>query len=190
MNSRLIVASTALAVTAALMSSASAQQAHKVGIVVELSGGGAPSGTMYRDGVLLGLKAINASGGILGSKIEYDIADTQSDAATSVAVMRRMVNDKPFAVFGTVYSASTMANMKIAEQAGVPQFVGSEATQIVDQGNPNVFMMSFSQRMAFAKMVNWIVKDLKAEKIALIFANDAFGKGGHDAIVTYLKQHG
>jgi branched-chain amino acid transport system substrate-binding protein len=187
---KLMVTCAVLALTGALTSSAFAQQpAKKVGIIAELSGGGAPSGTMYRDGVLLGIKAINASGGILGSKIESDVADTQSDAATSVAVMRRMVNDKPFAVFGTVYSASTLANMKIAQQAGVPQFVGSEATQIVDQGNPNVFLMSFSQRMAFAKMVKWIVQDLKADKIAMVYANDAFGKGGHDAIVTYLKQY-
>ena len=189
MNTKLIVTSAALAMTAALASNAFAQQAHKVGIVVELSGGGAPSGTMYRDGVLLGLKAINASGGILGSKIEYDIADTQSDPATSVAVMRRMVNDKPFAVFGTVYSSSTVANMKVAEQAGIPQFSGSESTQVVDQGSPNIFLMSFSQRMGFTKMVDWIVNVLKADKVAIIYSNDSFGKGGRDAVAGYLKKY-
>ncbi len=189
MNTIWIMTSAALALTIALTSSASAQQVRKVGIVAELSGGGAPSGTMYRDGVLLALKAINASGGILGSKIEADIADTQSDAATSVAVMRRMVNDKPFAVFGTVYSASTVANMKIAEQAGIPQFSGSESTQVVDQGNPNIFLTSFSQRMGFAKMVDWIVNGLKAEKIAIIYSNDSFGKGGRDAVIGFLKKY-
>jgi branched-chain amino acid transport system substrate-binding protein len=183
MNTKLRLASAAIFAAAALATAASAQDTKKVGIVAELSGGGAPSGTMYRDGVILGFEAINAAGGIMGSKIEWTEADTQSDPATSVAVMRRMVNDAPVAIFGTVYSSSTVANMGIAEEAGIPQISGSESTQVVAQGNPNIFLTSFSQQMGFTKLVSWIVKDLKADKIALIYVNDAFGKGGHDAFV-------
>jgi branched-chain amino acid transport system substrate-binding protein len=183
------LATTALTVAATLASAAFAQDTVKVGIIAELSGGGAPSGTMYRNGVELGFDEINENGGILGKTIEYEEADSQSDAATSVAVMRRMVNDKPFAIFGTVYSSSTVANMVIAEQAGIPQISGSESTQVVDQGNPNIFLTSYSQRMGFTKLVDWVVNGLKAKKIAMIWSNDAFGKGGRDAFVGYLKNY-
>jgi branched-chain amino acid transport system substrate-binding protein len=179
----------ALAIAAVLSTSAFADSV-KVGIIAELSGGGAPSGTMYRDGVKLGFDEINAKGGILGKTIEYSESDTQSDPATSVAVMRRLVNDKPFAVYGTVYSGSTVANMGIAQDAGIPQLSGSESTQVVDQGNPNIFLMSYSQRMGFTKLVNWVVNGLKAKKVAMIWSNDAFGKGGRDAFVEYLKKDG
>jgi branched-chain amino acid transport system substrate-binding protein len=188
MNLKIGLATTAL-VAVALATAASAQDTVKVGIIAELSGGGAPSGTMYANGVKLGFDEINGQGGILGKKISYSEADTQSDAATSVAVMRRMVNDKPFAIYGTVYSSSTVANMMIARQAGIPQLSGSESTQVVDQKNPNIFLTSYSQRMGFTKLVDWVVNGLHAKKIAMIWSNDAFGKGGRDAFVGYLKKY-
>jgi branched-chain amino acid transport system substrate-binding protein len=190
MTRRTLLAKSALAL-ALLAMPAAAQDAQKVAIVAELSGGGASSGTMFRDGVLLGIKDINAAGGVLGSQIEVvSVGDTQSDPATSVAVMRRAINDDPFAVFGTVYSSSTVVNQEITAKAGIPQFSGSESTQVVEQGNDNIFLTSFSQALGFKKLVKYVAVDLDADKIALVYVNDAFGQGGHDAFVEYLKDYG
>lgn len=190
MTRKTLLASSAMAL-ALLAMPAAAQDVQKVAIVAELSGGGASSGTMFRDGVLLGIKDINAAGGILGSQIEVvSVGDTQSDPATSVAVMRRAINDDPFAVFGTVYSSSTVVNQAITAKAGIPQFSGSEATQVVSQGNDNVFLTSFSQALGFKKLVKYVAVDLNADKIALVYVNDAFGQGGHDAFVEFLKEYG
>jgi len=191
MNSKAVVVSAVLAASAVLAPNAFAQTKQKVAIIAELSGGGASSGTMFRDGVLLGIKDINASGGILGSQIEVvSIGDTQSDAANSVAVMRRALNDKPFAIFGTVYSSSTVVNNKLADKAGVPQISGSESAQVVSQGSKSIFLTSFSQALGFQKLVKYVAKDLNANKIALVYVNDAFGKGGYDAFVKYLSGYG
>ena len=116
--------------------------------------------------------------------------DTQSDPPTSVAVIRRAINEQPFAIMGTVYSGSTVANMEFARQAGIPQISGSESVLVVSKGNPNIFLTSFSQQIGFAKLVKWVADDLKAEKIALIYVNDAFGKGGRDMFVKFLKERG
>ena len=174
----------------ALVPPASAQGPIKLAIVAEITGGGAPSGTMWRDGVILGVEEINKKGGILGRPVETFVMDTQSDAPTSVAVIRRAINEHPFAVMGTVYSASTVANMEIARQAGIPQVSGSESVLVVSKGNPNIFLTSFSQQVGFAKLVKWVADDLKAEKIALIYVNDAFGKGGRDMFLKFLKERG
>jgi branched-chain amino acid transport system substrate-binding protein len=167
-----------------------AQGPVKLAIVAEITGGGAPSGTMWRDGVILGAEEINKKGGILGRQLETFVMDTQSDAPTSVAVIRRAINEHPFAVMGTVYSASTVANMELARQAGIPQISGSESVLVVSKGNPNIFLTSFSQQVGFAKLVKWVADDLKAEKIALIYVNDAFGKGGRDMFLKFLKDRG
>ena len=45
--------------------------------LVELSGTGTTSGTNFDNGIKLAVKEINASGGILGRKIEYTSLDTQ-----------------------------------------------------------------------------------------------------------------
>ena len=130
---------TLLAVT-----SASPQSVIKLPIVAEITGGGASVGAMWRDAVNLAVEEINRKGGILGMKLETSVQDTQTDPPTSVAVMRRVLNDKPFAIFGTVYSSSTVANMDIARQAGVPQFTGSESIIIAQKGNDNIFLTSFT----------------------------------------------
>jgi branched-chain amino acid transport system substrate-binding protein len=162
----------------------------KLPIVAEITGGGASVGAMWRDAVNLAVEDINKKGGVLGMKLETSVQDTQTDPPTSVAVMRRVLNDKPFAVFGTVYSSSTVANMDIAKQAGVPQFTGSESIIITQKGNDNIFLTSFTQDTGMAKMVRWLLDDLKAEKIALVWVNNAFGKGGHDMFVQFLKERG
>ena len=177
-----------LSLLAAVM--AGAQGVIKLPIVAEITGGGASVGAMWRDAVNLAVEDINKKGGILGMKLETAVQDTQTDPPTSVAVMRRVLNDKPFAIFGTVYSSSTVANMDIAKQAGIPQFTGSESVIITQKGNDNIFLTSFGQDVGMAKFVRWLVDDVKAEKIALIWVNNAFGKGGHDMFVQFLKERG
>ena len=169
---------------------AGAQGVIKLPIVAEITGGGASVGAMWRDAVNLAVEDMNKKGGILGMKLETAVQDTQTDPPTSVAVMRRVLNDKPFAIFGTVYSSSTVANMDIAKQAGIPQFTGSESVIITQKGNDNIFLTSFGQDVGMAKFVRWLVDDVKAEKIALIWVNNAFGKGGHDMFVQFLKERG
>ncbi len=85
----------------AAVSPASPQGVVKLPIVAEITGGGASVGAMWRDAVNLAVEDINKKGGVLGMKLETSVQDTQTDPPTSVAVMRRVLNDKPFAVFGT-----------------------------------------------------------------------------------------
>jgi branched-chain amino acid transport system substrate-binding protein len=179
-----------VALSLAVAATAGAQGVAKLPIVAEITGGGASVGAMWRDAVNLAVEDINRKGGILGMRLETSVQDTQTDPPTSVAVMRRVLSDKPFAIFGTVYSSSTVANMDIARQAGIPQFTGSESVIITQKGNDNIFLTSFGQDVGMAKMVRWLLDDLKAEKIALVWVNNAFGKGGRDMFVQFMKDRG
>ena len=117
--------------------------------------------------------------------------DTQTDPPTSVAVIRRAINERPFAIMGTVYSSlhrgqhgdrapgRHSADQRLRVGAGRHQ-----------KGNPNIFLTSFSQQVGFAKLVSWLVEDLKAEKIALIYVNNAFGRGGREMFLEFLKERG
>ena len=90
----------ALVLSLAGAASAAAQGVVKLPIVAEITGGGASVGAMWRDAVNLTVEDINRKGGILGMRLETSVQDTQTDPPTSVAVMRRVLNDKPFAVLG------------------------------------------------------------------------------------------
>jgi len=152
------------------------------GIVCELSGPGANNGAMWRNGILLAFNEINNAGGILGHPIEYFLVDTESRPPVSVAAMRYAVTKEPFAVFGTIYSSSTIVNMDTLEDAGILQFVGSASTSIYEQGNYNVFATSPINRNVFPWLVRWMVEDVGVQSVVMVYTNDEMGSDGRDIL--------
>jgi branched-chain amino acid transport system substrate-binding protein len=142
MRRQSLIAVAALAATTfgpAIGTVAHAQDKVLVPCVCELSGAGAVSGSNYRDGAKLALEEINAAGGVLGKQIVMNDYDTQTDPQTSRALVQKAIDDGAYVVFGTVYSGSTIVNMLVAKQNGVPQITGSEAPKITQLGNPYIF---------------------------------------------------
>src|SRR6476619_1440535 len=74
----------------ALAGTALAQQPPiRIAGIVELSGTGATSGTNFDNGAKLAAKEINAAGGILGRKVDYTSADTQSNPQIAKALAQK-----------------------------------------------------------------------------------------------------
>ena len=175
-----------LAQAAALASVASLAQAQDIRIanIVELSGAGATSGTMFKNGVEMAIKEINAAGGILGRKIAYTTEDTQSNPGVAKGLTQKAIDKDTFAIFGPVFSGSIMVSMAESRRAEVPNFTGGEAAAITAQGNPYVFRTSFGQSVAFPKLARYI--NGKSQKLAVIYVNNDFGKGGQATIKQLL----
>ncbi len=183
----------ATAAAASLLWGAGAAQAQsviKIAGLYELSGAGASAGTMFKNGVELAVREINANGGILGKKIEHTVADTQSNPGTAKGLTTKAVDDGAFAIFGPVFSGSIMVSMTESKRAEVPNFIGGEAAAITKQGNPYVFRTSFTQETAMPKIARYIAQGLKARTVAVIYVNNDFGKGGRDAINKALADNG
>src|SRR5215468_10519679 len=154
--------------------------------IIELSGGGAVSGTMFKNGAALAVDEINASGGILGKKIKLEFVDTASDPGKARAAVQRALDDKPVAIFGPVYSGSVSATLKLTADAEVPQIIGGEAAPLTAQGSKYIFRTSFGQNVSMPKIANYIRDGAKAKTVAVVFVNNDFGKGGRDAIMKEL----
>ena len=170
--------------------SAMAQATVKLAGIYELSGAGATSGTMFKNGVELAVKEINAAGGILGKKIEHSASDTQSNPGVAKGLTAKAIDDGVFAVFGPVFSGSILVSMAETKRAEIPNFTGGEAASITKQGNPYIFRTSFTQDTAMPKVARYIASGLKAKTVALIYVNNDFGKGGRDAITKALDALG
>ena len=162
----------------------------KIGIVAGFSGGAASVALNWERGVQMAVEEINAAGGILGKKVTTFSLDTQSQTPVSVAAMRKAIEMNPYVVMGTCFSSATVVNMEILQKAGIPQFTAGEAPAITQKGNPNIFRTSYSADLSMQKVVKWITDVLKVKKLAIIYANDEFGKGGRDALVKLLKPKG
>jgi branched-chain amino acid transport system substrate-binding protein len=158
--------------------------------LVELSGTGATAGTNFDNGVKLAVKEINASGGILGRKIEYTSMDTQSAPQTAKALAQKAVDQGAYVVMGPVFSGSFIVSMVETRRAEIPNFTGGEAADITQKGNPYVFRTSFTQATAMPKLARYIKDTVKAKTIAMVWVNNDFGKGGRDAMTKALEAQG
>lgn len=172
----------ALAVTAGL---AQAQDSIKIANIVEMSGPGTTAGTLFKNGVELAIKEINAAGGILGKKITYTSEDTQTNPGVAKGLTQKAVDNDVFAIFGPVYSGSIMVSMAESKRGEVPNFTGGEAAAITQQGNPYVFRTAFGQSISFPKLARYI--NTKSKSLAVIYVNNDFGKGGRDTITKLLE---
>ncbi len=174
----------------AMGGAAHAEDVVKLGMVVELSGPGAPAGTNWRDGIKIAIDEVNADGGILGKKVELGEYDTQTDPQVSRALVQKAIDDGAYAILGTIYSGSTMVNMLVAQQNSIPQFVGSESPSIVEKGNPFVFRTSTGAQKGVPALTSYFTDTLKAKKVGVAWLNNEFGKGGHDVFVEEMKKAG
>jgi branched-chain amino acid transport system substrate-binding protein len=162
----------------------------KFGIVCELSGAGANNGAMWKNGILLAIDEINNAGGILGRQIVNFQVDTESQPPISIAAMQYAVTKNPFAVLGTIYSSSTIANMQTLEDAGIIQFVGSTSTAIYNQGNHNIFATSQINQNVFPWLVRWMVEDRDVSKVVMVYTNDEMGSDGRDILQAAAEKYG
>ena len=178
----------ATAAAAATIAPAAAQTV--IGVSAPMTGPRAMLGRNFKNGVELAVKEINASGGILGKKIQTNTADTQSNPGIAKGLTQKAIDNDVFAIFGPVFSGSIMVSMAESRRAEVPNFTGGEASSITQQGNPYVFRTSFTQADAMPKVARYISEQAKLKNIAIIYVNNDFGKGGNDAIKKALAATG
>ncbi|WP_235911920.1 ABC transporter substrate-binding protein [Mesorhizobium xinjiangense] len=162
----------------------------KVGSIIELSGPGAAAGTNFHDGVKMGFEEINAAGGVLGEQVQLSEYDSQTDPQVSRAMVQKAIDDGVYVITGTVFSSSTVVNMLVAQQAGIPQFTGSEAPSITQKGNPYIFRTTFGAQKGMPKVVKYMAEEMGVKKVAIVWANTEFGKGGYGAFMDEARNYG
>ena len=179
------------AIGLALSAAATAQQGPvQIYGLMELSGTGTTSGTNFDNGVKLAVKEINASGGILGRKVEYTSLDTQSQPQVAKALAQKAIDQGAYVVMGPVFSGSILVSMAETRRAEVPNFTGGEAAAITQQGNPYIFRTSFTQSTAMPKVARYLKDTVKAKNVAIVWVNNDFGKGGLDTMRKALDEQG
>lgn len=162
----------------------------KIFNVVELSGAGATAGTMFKSGIELAVKDINAAGGILGRKIEVTNMDTQTNPGVAKGLVVRAIDDGAFAIFGPVFTGSILVSQTETRRAEVPNFTAAAGALVTQQGSPYIFRTGLTQTNSMPKAARYIAQNLKVKTVAVIFVNNDFGKPGRDAIVSGLKIYG
>jgi branched-chain amino acid transport system substrate-binding protein len=181
-----------LAASAAIMlfSGTMAQAQIKIGSVLSVTGPASFLGDPEKKTLEMYVADINAKGGIAGKKIELFVYDDAGDPNQARTFGTRLIEqDKVDAIVGGSTTATTMAVIPLAQEAGIPFINLAGAVQAVSPVKKWIFKTPHTDLMACEKIFG-DMKKRGTTKIAMISGQDAFGKSMRDQCMTVTGKYG
>ena len=100
-----------------------AKEPIKIGVLLPLTGDGAPYGEPARNVYLLATEEINAAGGVNGQPLELIIEDSKCNGKDATSAAQKLINiDKVQIILGGFCSSESIAATPVAEAAKVALF--------------------------------------------------------------------
>jgi branched-chain amino acid transport system substrate-binding protein len=156
----------------------------KIGVFGPLTGDAAATGAAEKEAVDLAIKEKNAAGGIRGKQIEAVYADDAGKPEEAVNVAKRLTaRDNVSVLIGSISSPASLAASQVAAQSQTPQIVVSGTAQkITTQGNKWVFRSPVPDTKLAGDLADFIHEKFpNVTKVAFLYVNDDFGRGGFQA---------
>jgi len=144
----------------------------------------------YRKGWELAVEEINASGGLLGQKVEVISRDDNANPGDAVRVAEELVSrERVVVVFGTFLSNIGLAVTDFAKQRKVLFVAAEPLTDKItwQNGNRYTFRLRPNTYMQSAMLVPEAVK-LKKKRWAIVYPNYEYGQSAAATFKTLLKQ--
>lgn len=173
---KLLFAGIALGAMAALAVPASAQV--KVGVGGPITGPNATFGAQLKNGAEQWATDVNAAGGLLGQKVEIVVGDDASKPEQGVSVANKFIADGVKFVIGHFNSGvSIPASEQYAEAGVVAISPASTNPKLTERGLTNVFRTCGRDDQQGAVAAEYILKNLKGKKVAIVHDKTPYGKG-------------
>jgi branched-chain amino acid transport system substrate-binding protein len=181
-----------IAIASAIVGSAAyAADAIKVGLVNEITGPQAEAGQYTQNGAVLALEEINVAGGVLGRPLELRTEDNQSTNPGTVLAFSKIFSETGIAaIIGPIRSTQIQAASPTIAKGGIPTMIGGTDPSLTKVNNRWLFRLRPNDLYSSKVIATFGVNELKLKKWAIIYATDAFGTGGKNALSAELKNLG
>ena len=179
------------ALSAAFALPAAAQEIVKLGLVAAMSGQSAKSGEAIVRGLSLAVDEVNASGGVLGKKIELLVRDDESNPAKGVVAARELVQrEKVATLFGGLDTPVSLAIVPFVNQTKKP-FMGvwAAGTAITRNGAADnyVFRVSAVDELVDVALVDYAAKKYAVKNPGMILINNPWGESNEKGLKAALE---
>ncbi|GAA1965017.1 branched-chain amino acid ABC transporter substrate-binding protein [Catenulispora subtropica] len=156
-----------------------------LGMDIPLSGSSADIGPYMRNGAQLAVDEINASGGVLGRKLQLQTEDDACDPKTAVAAANKLVAAGASVSVGGYCSGATLPTLPIFDKQKIPMVIpAANSNQLVAQHLKHVFLINGTGKQQAAAAVAWLAKD-GAKSVAVMDDNTSYSKDIAD--LTYAQ---
>ena len=133
----------------------------KVGIIDAFSGGAAPMSIDNVNGFKMAINAVNAKGGVNGTKIEFVTRDDKFKPDISLAMAKELVmKENVDILLGTISSASSLAVSDLSKREKIPFLVtGAKSEKITgEKGHRYVFQVDENTTMSGKAAAQYLAK--------------------------------
>ncbi|MCE5234973.1 MAG: ABC transporter substrate-binding protein [Eubacteriales bacterium] len=163
-----------------------------LGVVLSKTGGDAANGNYCINGVEMAVEEINAAGGINGKEVVIKLGDDQSSAENAVTAFNKVFSENPDmkAVLAPVTSGLVAALEEDITEAKIPALFGATNIALTAKGNKYMFRIRPSDAISATAASKFVVEELKAKNIGILYCNNTFGKGGYEIAKAYLDSVG
>jgi branched-chain amino acid transport system substrate-binding protein len=170
-----------------------AQEPIRIGVVTPLSGTYAGIGQPIRAGTELAAKEINASGGILGRKLELLFEDEEASPSVAVQKAEKLIQvSKVDFLTGTVNSGSTLAVGQLGERNNklVSTTVSYADSITGEKCSPNVFRVNARAEQQSIALASWLAKSKPKARVFYIGPDYEMGRSTVAAFRVFAEKQG
>jgi branched-chain amino acid transport system substrate-binding protein len=160
-----------------------------IGVVLPLSGSFAPFGEESLQGILLAAGLFDATS-VSQSRVKLKIRDTAGRPELAAEAVRELAaDDEVSAIIGPLLSGESEAAAAAADAARVPLLALSSREEIA-HGRSFVFRLRTTPQQEIAALVDHAVRDLGAQRFAILYPRDRYGNGAHKLFWEAVEQAG
>jgi branched-chain amino acid transport system substrate-binding protein len=149
--------------------SAATSDVIKVGEFASLTGSEATFGQSSHNGTQLAIDDLNATGGLLGKKIQLLTEDDQSQAGQPATVVRKLISsDDVVAILGEVASSRSLEAAPICQQNKIPMISPASTNPKVTEVGDYIFRVCFIDPFQGTVMANFALHTLHLKNVAVL----------------------
>lgn len=170
----------------------------KIGVSGPFSGPSAPMGLSMREGIRIAAAEINASGGLLGHRVELVERDDEASNELGAQIVREFVNrERVVAGLGIVNTGVALASQRHYQTARIPVITSvATGTLITRQFQPPefaenyVFRVSANDTLQAEVIVDEAVTRRGLNRLAILHDATNYGVLGSADLAAALRQQG
>ena len=158
----------------------------KIGEFASMTGKEATFGQISHQGARLAIEEVNASGGVLGRKIELLTEDDQSKPGESATIVKKFISrDKVVAVLGEITSSRTLEAAPICQNAQIPLLSpGATAPEVTTRGD-YIFRACFIDPFVGTITAKFARSTLNVRRVAIL---SSFSSAQSVGLAKYFRE--
>lgn len=166
-----------------------------IGVSTPQTGPAAVASEWERWGIDLAVEEINATGGLLGRKVELMVLDNKCNPSEGVNVANKLIEAKVVAIVGSHCSSAHLAAMPLIKDAKVPMVTGIASNPQITElsgvgGNPWAFRINPSDKGMMDALGAYLGDKKVFKTVAVVGEDTDFGRGGANAFKAVAEKAG